>query len=368
MTRIGRNIAKTFQQAASVKKTPVAPSRLNGAVVQKPRGARGITTTIHLPTSWTPIVDRTQHVIDTTLKTVPQLQPGQQQAEPSAVLKLGELPNPGGKARAIVTFGVDPQELAQFAQEQNQRFDTARDVLDFSGERIHVVPGEVTANVPRLPLTHSMSNEEVSEYGASGMDVSEEGVKLQGLDYLMQMRPLHPTPDGGTTGWNTQQPHFHQGAELFHDQRLLHGVVPPGVTVILFHPHGAEVAPGGTFVAIKIDARAGHQFCTIHDALLELDPAMQTNLRRPGHREPTELGALHEFMDSHKVIPGLEFDSLTKADLARASALVVSSHTKDPVSTGEEGENLMADQTMGVANPEKFGTFLPWTEPQPVKR
>jgi len=122
------------------------------------------------------------------------------------------------------------------------------------------------------------------------------------------------------------------------------------------------VAPGGSFVAIKIDPKAGHQFCTIHDDLLELDPNLKSRLRQPGPLDADSLKRLQEFLDNQTVIPGLEFDELTKADLASASALVVSSHTKDPKPTGAEGENLMADQTMGIKNPEQFGTFMPWSE------
>ncbi|MBC7601682.1 MAG: hypothetical protein H7255_03360 [Ramlibacter sp.] len=48
--------------------------------------------------------------------------------------------------------------------------------------------------------------------------------------------------------------------------------------------------------------------------------------------------------------------------MAQASALVVSSHTKDPKPSGEQGENLMADQTMGILDPSP--RFVPWTEPQ----
>ncbi|MBC5764360.1 hypothetical protein [Ramlibacter albus] len=330
--------------------------------VDTPRGPRDGAKPPVEDKAWTPIVDRSFSVIDRTLAMVPQLAPGERQAAPDAVLEAADLPNPAGKARAVVTFGINPDELTRFAQEQNLLFDNARDVKDFSGERIHDVPAAVTALTPRLPLGHAMEPAELSQYAANGMDVDANGVKLQGFDYLMQLRPLHRTADGGTTGWNTQQAHFHQGEEFFHDQRLLHGVVPQGVTVVLFHPGGAEVAPGGTFVAIKIDPRAGHQFCTIHDQLLWLNPALRNAVRQPGALDAQTVIALHQFLDRHKVIPGVEFDELTKADLARASALVVSSHTKDAAPSGEEGENLMAKQTMAIANPEKYGAFLPWSD------
>jgi hypothetical protein len=254
------------------------------------------------------------------------------------------------------------------AADLNQSFNDARDVLDFSGERILNVPVAITAGAERLPLRHIATPDELAEF-PQHMDVNEEGARLQGLDYLMQMCPMQATQGGGTTAWRTQQAHFHQGAERFHDHRFLNGVVPKGVTLLLSDCRGVWVAPGGTFVSIRIDSRGGHQFSTLSGGLLDaddIDPMLRECLTTPGEFPRDRVPQLLDFLDTHREVPGLEFSTLTPQALARSSALLISSHTKDPQPT-KDNENVMANQTRAIRHPEQFGSFLEWKPPAPTR-
>ena len=74
--------------------------------------------TFHVPGgTWGAIVRRTEGIIGRTLREVPQLGPGEKQAEPCSVLPVRELPNPSGKARVMVNSEFGAEELLRFCEE-----------------------------------------------------------------------------------------------------------------------------------------------------------------------------------------------------------------------------------------------------------
>jgi hypothetical protein len=316
---------------------------------------------------WVKVIQRTEAITHRTLASADQFGPLEAQVTPSSESQLrgAPLPHPERSCRAVVSFGLTQMQIRTFLAQYGLKFIGARDVQFFSGEEILQTSRSITASTQPLPLRHLMSEVQIQAQGTHGNEVRDGAITLNGNDYLMRLSPFQRTADGKLTGWNGQQPHFHQGEWEFHDQRILHGIVPPKVTVVLFHAGGAEVVPSGTFAAIYIEPRAGHQFCTVHEELLKGDPELQQALRIPGSLSPSKIAHLHDFMSRNKVIPGVEFDSLTRYQLVQASALFVSSHTWDPPPpTSLDGQkvNEMAAQTLGIANPPaSFARWLPPT-------